>query len=98
MGKALLQSRAASCYYRVLLQDLSENETGKLLKYRVFVITKWGNRCYKIEQVLQIRAKLLKSGAGTAECKMWQLLHMDSTSYSSACKFASQITDQIDFS
>ena len=94
MGRALLQSRAALCYYRVLLQDLS----GKLLKSRAFVITKWGNRCYKIELALHIRAKLLKSGAGTAECKMWQLLHMDSTSYSSACKFASQITNQIDFS
>ena len=97
----MLERRAALCYYKVLLQDLSESETGKLsklLESRAFIVTKWGNCCYKIEKVLQIRANLLKRGAGIGKCKVWQLLHMDSTSYSSACKFASQIRDQIDLS
>ena len=61
----------------------SQSGVSKLLKSRAITITKWGNRYYKIEQVLQNRANLLKGGACITSCgnyyKLGQIrLHINS--------------------
>ena len=61
----------------------SQSGVSKLLKSRTITITKWGNRYYKIEQVLQNRANLLKGGACITSCgnyyKLGQIrLHINS--------------------
>ena len=64
----------------------SQSGAPKLLKSRAITITKWNNRYYNIEQVLQNKGNLLKRAACIKSCGSYYKLESIHLHINSHCK------------